>query len=137
MDPTTPTEFLNKASKALELNHLANQPIRQNWQVTMPYDDQNPLEFFGQQTHCYWTPRYSAAALMQWFAESFGNAREAIQQQQTENVYSFQSHFDDDYGANEMRSTFLRNNLRESDDLGNDDYENQSYQNQPPSFTYQ
>lgn len=75
MDPTTPTKFLNKASKALELNCLANQPIRQNWQMTWPYDVQNPLKFVTQQTHYYQTPRYRTSPPIHQYAKSFGDTR--------------------------------------------------------------
>lgn len=128
--------------------------MRPNWQVTLPYDVQNPLESIGvvrqqessepyesvgQQTPYYRMPRYLTSPTMQEFAESFGNAREAIQQ--TDNIYSYQPDSDDDYGADEMGSTFLQNDqrldLRKSEDFRNDDYDYQSYQDQLPSFTNQ
>lgn len=94
--------------------------------MTLPYDVQNPLQFVGQQT-----PRYSSSLPMQPFAESFGNAWEAIGQHQPKSIYSYQPNFDDDCGADEMRSTCLRNDqrldLRACDDFRNDDCRDESH----------
>lgn len=99
LDLITLTEYSNQASIAPELHLLANQPIRPNWQVTMPFDVQNPQEpievvrhreflksykFVGQQTHQYQTLRYFTLPPLQNYAQFFDNAPENTQQQQTE-----------------------------------------------------
>lgn len=75
MDPTSPTEFMNKVSKALVLNRLAHQWIRPNREFTLPFNVQNPLEsveivrkqeffkpskFVREQTTYFQTPRTSS-----------------------------------------------------------------------------
>lgn len=44
MDPTTPTEFVDRTSEAIEHDRLANRRIQPNGKVALPFVVQNPLD---------------------------------------------------------------------------------------------
>lgn len=98
MDLTRPTKLLSKAHKALKLNHLANQRIRLNREVTLAFDFQNPLEsvetvreqmlfkrskFVRQKASYFQTPPSWSTPFKQQNCRSFGHVRMAAYQQQT------------------------------------------------------